>query len=368
MSSPKLFLAGLFAAVLLSCNGQQNNNDGSLTAKGSLDSFIISKANNLLKTKNIPGIIVAVTDGGKKTYYSAGYAVPDKKIAFDSLTYFEAGSITKTFTAYVLESVLSQKKISDSTSIARYLPDSVKQNAAVAGISFIRLLNHTSGLDRIPDDLPVSETNLQPYKDYTINNLFSYLKRTKLLTPGTYSYSNTGFALSGVLAERISGKPYEQLLNELIFSPWHMSAMISLQDSLTNVSEGYFGGQKAPYWNMNCMSPCGALKCRSKDILVYLEHLFSAYGTNSGEIINRLLEPTTSVNAKIKVCRAWHTLEESGKTLFYWHNGGTYGFSTFTAFSKESKKGVIVVINKFNSNNVSDGFGMEIMKKLMNDK
>ena len=53
------------------------------------------------------------------------------------------------------------------------------------------------------------------------------------------------------------------------------------------------------------------------------------------------------------------------KPIIYWHNGGTYGFSTFAAFIKGQQKAVIVVINKFNQNNISDGLGIAIMKELI---
>ena len=83
------------------------------------------------------------------------------------------------------------------------------------------------------------------------------------------------------------------------------------------------------------------------------------------EIIDNLLKPTVSLYPKINVCRAWHTLEEKDKPVIYWHNGGTYGFSTFAAFIKGQQKAVIVVVNKFNENKISDALGIAIMKELI---
>ncbi len=67
----------------------------------------------------------------------------------------------------------------------------------------------------------------------------------------------------------------------------------------------------------------------------------------------------------MKVCRAWHTLQQKDKPVIYWHNGGTYGFSTFAAFLKNTDQAVMIVINRFNSNNISDNLGFTIMKKML---
>jgi hypothetical protein len=67
----------------------------------------------------------------------------------------------------------------------------------------------------------------------------------------------------------------------------------------------------------------------------------------------------------VQVGRGWHTLEKKNNQVIYWHNGGTFGFSTFAAFVKDTRQAVIVVVNKFNSNAVSDGLGIAIMKKML---
>jgi hypothetical protein len=51
----------------------------------------------------------------------------------------------------------------------------------------------------------------------------------------------------------------------------------------------------------------------------------------------------------------------------YWHNGGTYGLSTFCAFLKNKSKAVLVIINQFNKNEISDGLGIQLIKQLMSE-
>jgi CubicO group peptidase (beta-lactamase class C family) len=148
----------LTAFVFTACNAQQEKPATDLL------SFIKSKTDSTLKKNDLPGIMVGViNDNNGKLYYSNGFAVPDTKTMFESATVFEIGSITKTFTAFVLMRVLHDKHISDSSSIISYLPDSVQSNKALEKISFLSLMNHTSGLPRIPDNMPIDMADMGPY-------------------------------------------------------------------------------------------------------------------------------------------------------------------------------------------------------------
>ncbi len=354
-----LFRCIAFIMLLTSCNaqGDQTNN--------SLPGFITKKTDSLFKKEKLPGIFIALLDKDERQYYNFGFADPDKKLAFDSATMFEIGSITKTFTAYVVEAVLKEKGISDSSSILPYLPDSVQQNKAFENIHFLSLLNHTSGLPRLPENMDLASMSMAPYDNYTSADLFTYLKTCTPKPDGKSNYSNLGAGLAGVLAERISGKTYAALLDQYIFLPFKMVTPDKAIGKTENQSQGYFENIKSDYWNMNILAPAGGLKCSGSEMLTYLQSMSSPPSDQSKEIINKLLEPTVAVNPAIKVGRGWHMLEQKDKPVIYWHNGGTYGFSTFCAFLKGENKAVLVVINQFNKNAISDGLGISIMKKLL---
>jgi len=355
MKFSHLLLVHIFFAGIISCTAQKNAD--------TLDAFINCKADSLLKAQELPGIFIGISNNGQHHFYNFGYAVPDKKLPFDSTTMFEAGSITKTFTAYIVESVLRDKGISDSSLITAYLPDSVKQNKALGNITFLSLMNHTSGLPRLPDNIDLN--SMAPYDTYNSVQLFHYLKIAVPKPGGKSNYSNLGMGLAGVLAERISGKTYATLLDEYIFLPFKLVPADRSISSTNNKSQGYFQNEKSEYWNMDVLAPAGGLKCTSTEMLAYLKEMGSPTTERSKGIINKLLQPTVNINPSMNVCIAWHTLEQKDKPVIYWHNGGTYGFSTFAAFIKGGEKAIIVVVNKFNSNVVSDGLGMSIMKKML---
>ncbi|MDB5206756.1 MAG: class beta-lactamase-related serine hydrolase [Flavisolibacter sp.] len=333
------------------------------TTSISLSDFITKKGDSLYKAGKLPGIFVGILNKGEKQFFNFGYAIPDDKLPFDSATLFEAGSITKTFTAYILTSILQQKGISDSSSIISYLPDSMQSNKALQGITFLSLLNHTSGLTRLPTNMILTADDMTPYDHYTMADLFSYLKTATPKPDGKSNYSNLGMGLAGVLAQRISGKDYPTLLRQLIFVPFSMKAPGN--GNKHRKSQGYFGEKKAVYWTMNALAPAGALQSTANEMLAYLSYMSNPATEQTKTVITQLLKPTVVVTPTMQVGRAWHTFEQKNQPIIYWHNGGTYGFSTFAAFVKGTGQAVIIVVNKFNSNAVSDGLGIAIMKKML---
>src|SRR5688500_5460376 len=353
---------------LCGCKGQEQ---GEVVVSGSklpalLDSFLINETKAAFNKAKAPGILLAVSYNTGRNYYTTGFANTETKMAFDSSMLFEIGSITKTFTAYILMNVLSERNISDSSSIINYLPDSVKQNRALRKISFLKLINHSSGLLRLPDDIfIVSPNSLQPYENYKKENLFAYLKRCIPEPDSTSHYSNLGFGVAGVLAELISVKSYMQLLKEYIIDPFGMANTGTALSQHNNIANGVFGNTKAEYWKMDAFAGAGVLKSTAADILIYLERMSNPQSVNSRHIVDKLTTPTITLSPQMKICRGWHTIEDPGKPVIYWHNGGTYGFSTFAAFTKNDNKSVVVVINAFNKNGVSDALGISIIKKML---
>jgi CubicO group peptidase (beta-lactamase class C family) len=111
-----------------------------LTAQEKLSDFIQHYADSIYKKESLPGVFVGILNNGERHFFTAGFADPEKQMRFDSATMFEIGSITKTFTAYVLTAVLMENKIADTDLIVKYLPDSVQQNKSLASISFLNLI------------------------------------------------------------------------------------------------------------------------------------------------------------------------------------------------------------------------------------
>ncbi len=347
----------VFFNSIVAQTGVQNN-----------DAFIQHLADSIYSKERLPGIFIGILNNGKRSFYQAGFADPDSQMPFDAATLFEMGSITKTFTAYILMSVLTDNMISETDPIIRYLPDSVRKNQNLGNISFLNLMNHTSGLPRLPANLKMVNLK-QPYKDYSSSELYAYLKSCTPKPDGKSNYSNLGAGLAGVLAERISGKSFAALADQYIFLPFKMVKQGNANTLSKNKSQGYFSANdKAEYWNMNILAPAGGLTSTGNEMLTYLENMCFPKTGKSKAIINKLTAQTVAITPRVAVGLGWHIINDKDQPPVYWHNGGTYGFSTFAAFVKDKSKAVIVVINQFNKNGAGDGLGIAIIKKLIREE
>jgi CubicO group peptidase (beta-lactamase class C family) len=342
--------------ALLSCKAQDKPH-----SMDALDAFVLAKGDSVLKADKVPGIFIGILNKGKRSFYQFGYADPATKMLFDSSTVFEIGSITKTFTGYVLETVLKEKNISDTAFILPYLPDSVQTNKALGAIRFIHLVNHTSGLPRLPDNIAIQSK--QPYENYTPDLLFTYLKKCSPKTPGKFEYSNLAFGIAGFLASTISQKTYASLLNDYIFHPFHLLKPGDNFETGGKKSQGYFGPDTVAYWKFDVLAPAGALKCSGNEILTYLQTISNPPSFAEG-VVDSLLSPTFTISPVMKVGRAWFIQKEDQQPPNYWHNGGTYGFSTYAGFIKGEDKAIIIAINQFNKNAGADKLGRDILRFL----
>lgn len=120
MKISRFILPLSFLSLFSNCIAQTGNTP--------LPSFIQQHIDSIYQTESLPGIFVGVLNNEKKQFFNAGFAIPENKMRFDSATLFEIGSITKTFTAFILTAVLLENKISETDPIIKYLPDSVQQN------------------------------------------------------------------------------------------------------------------------------------------------------------------------------------------------------------------------------------------------
>jgi len=336
---------------------------GSCAAQNETESFvdfIQANVESTYKKENLPGVFVGILNNGQRSYFNAGFANVENQTPFDSSTVFEIGSITKTFTAYVLMVVLLEHKIEETDLVVKYLPDSVQENKNLNSISFLGLMNHTSGLSRLPGNMKL--VNKMPYDDYTAEKLFAFLKTVEPKPDGKSNYSNLGAGLAGVLAERISGKTYDQLIS-LYFFPQYKNG------DKKNISQGYFTAtEKIDFWNMDVLAPCGGLKYSSDQMLNYLQSMCFPKTETSKNIVDKLTTQTVSLSEQVAVGYGWHIINGKNQPPVYWHNGATYGFSTFCAFLKDKSKAVMVIVNQFNKNAACDGLGFKIMRKLISEQ
>ena len=329
-----------------------------------MDTEVDSVARLYIQKSNTVGLCIGILKDGKMTTYGYGETVKGNGKIPNADNFFEIGSITKTFTSTLLALYVNEGKLNLADPITKYLPDSVAVNPLLTGITLLNLSNHTSGLARIPDNMDNHAADpLNPYKNYTKELMFAYLKSCKITgKPGAqYGYSNLGVALLGTILEQISGKRFEQMVTELICKPLSMFTTSQYLNPLLSprfVAVYNEEGMPTPAWDFDVMAPCGALRSTVNDLLIYSGYNLHP-GTNAlGKAIT--LTHQVTFNKDIKIGLAWHIIVVNGVN-YYFHNGGTFGSSSFLAFNPEKNLAIVVLSNAAES---TDAVGVGILKKV----
>ena len=165
---------------------------------------------------------VLVAEKGK-VIYKKGFGLADMEwnIPNQPDTKHRLGSITKQFTAMSIMQLVEQGKLKLDVPISTYLPDYPKKNGDV--ITIHHLLTHSSGIPNMTS-FPgfVKDVMRNSYSPVQLVNMSA--DSTLQFKPGErFAYSNSGYILLGYIIEKVTGKSYEQVLQENIFTPLKMN-------------------------------------------------------------------------------------------------------------------------------------------------
>lgn len=177
----------------------------------------------------LPGISVAIVRD-QELIWSKGYGVSDvkKKTPATPETIYSICSITKLFTSIAIMQLYEQGKLRLDDSLSSLLPDRIiKQQFSDSGPITIRgLLTHSSGLPREADFPYWSAPDFKfPSRELVAEKLD---QQETLYPASTYfQYSNLGMTLLGEVVEKVSGKTYEDYVQENILKPLRLTSTFS---------------------------------------------------------------------------------------------------------------------------------------------
>ena len=181
-------------------------------------------------SNELPALAGAIIHRGE---ILASGVVGVRRIGFDepatASDLWHLGSCTKAMTATLIARLVEQGKMSWSTTIAEAFPDLLEEVLPVwHDVTVLQLLQHRSGLreDRAPDALFFALRGLEgSMMDQRRKLVTLALAREPASAPGsTMAYSNAGYAIAGAMAEAATGKSWEELLGEYVFTPLGMTS------------------------------------------------------------------------------------------------------------------------------------------------
>ena len=170
----------------------------------------------------VPGIAVAVVKDNK-VVMAQGFGVTkfgsQHKVNADTL--FGIASNTKAMTAAILASLVDEGKLTWQTKVIDIIPEFQLYDAWVTReFTLLDLLSHDSGLGLGAGDLMI-------WPQTTLTTM-DIIKRMKYLRPvssfrSEFAYDNLMFIIAGKIVEKLTGKPWTEVIQERIFTPLHMA-------------------------------------------------------------------------------------------------------------------------------------------------
>lgn len=199
--------------VLFACLFQAVAFTQTLTTK--LDEFLTT----YFKDDKFNGTALVAQKG--KILLAKGYGVKDAGTGAlnDIKTIYQVGSVTKQFTSAIILRLQEQHKLSVKDKLGKYFPDYPNGDK----ITIEHLLTHTSGIYSYTSDSKFMATEVT--NSYNRDKMMALFKDKPLeFEPGTnWSYSNSGYSMLGYIIEKVSGKPYETVMREMILQPLQMN-------------------------------------------------------------------------------------------------------------------------------------------------
>ena len=176
-----------------------------------------------LSKPDSPGCAVAAERGGQRiATHAFGLADLEHSVPINLGTVFEAGSVSKQFTAAATLLLVEEGKLKVNDDIRKYLPQMPNYGRP---ITIDHLLNHTSGLR---DWGVVAGVTGWPRgtRAYTNDDVLRIAAAQRSLNypPGSeYSYTNTGYNMLAVIVERVTGQSLAAFTKARLFEPLGMT-------------------------------------------------------------------------------------------------------------------------------------------------
>jgi CubicO group peptidase (beta-lactamase class C family) len=308
---------------------------------------------------DVPGCAVGVSRHDtvvlEKGWGSANLEHP---VPITPATIFEAGSVSKQFTAAAVLRLAQQGKFSLDDDVREYIPELPQYDAP---ITIRHLLNHTSGLRDWGTVMSMAGWP-RGTRTYTQAHVLDILSRQRSLNypVGTeYLYSNSNYNLLAMIAERVSGKKLAEFTRIELFEPLGMTST-GWRDDYTRIVPGRaqaYGGEgknwrlvmpfENVYGNSSLLTTVG-------DLLKWSANL--AHKRVGGEEFVAMQQTRGKLKSGREITYAAGLIMDNFQGLTeIEHDGATAGYRAFLARYPETGYAVALLCNAGNVNPVQLG-------------
>jgi CubicO group peptidase (beta-lactamase class C family) len=306
--------------------------------------------------KDSPGCAVGLAKDGT-TLYTRGYGSANLEYGapLTDSTVLESGSVAKQFTSAAIVLLSQDGKLSLDDDIRKYLPE--VPTFGGAKITIRHLMTHTSGLRDQWGLLGIEGRGpgRQVHSPMTTLDLVTHQKMLNFPPGSRYLYSNTGYALLGIIVQRVSGKTLDAFTQERLFKPLGMTHT-QWRDDFTEVvknrATAYSGSEQAGYHTdmpFTNMIGNGGLLSTMQDLLRWNENLDNP--TVGGKAFTEALQTQMKLTSgrTIRYALGLEVASYDGVREVA-HGGSTAGYRTHLARYPEQRLSIAVWCNYASAN------------------
>ena len=245
------------------------------TDPAELEAFLDDLMTEQMEERNIAGATVAVVQDGE-LFFTKGYGYADLEgqtpVVADR-TIFSLGSLSKLVTWTAVMQLVEQGKVDLHTDVNTYLKEAQIPATFPEPITLAHLMTHTAGFEELATGrFPLEIDSVLP-----LDANIAERRPARVRPPGTtLGYSNYGASLAGFIVQEVSGKPYEQYVEDNIFRPLGMARSTFRQPLppalADDLAVGYIfdQGDYRPHQEWMQGSPAGALSSTTADMARFM--------------------------------------------------------------------------------------------------
>lgn len=328
--------------------------------------------NNWRASSGIPGAALSIytPNHPEPMTFASGTSQFHGGNSISKNTLFQAGSITKSFTSMIILKLEAQGKLSIDDPITKYLP----QYPQWDNVTIRQLLNHTSGIPNYTNTARFNQIRKDtPQQGFTPDQLVKMAGSHRLFAPGKgWKYSNTNYVLAGMIIEKVSGTPLNQIMHQYLHNNPQMNLMNTYYytglypDSyLSRMAHGYTSaGKDVTTQDISWAHAAGAIVTTSEDLLAWwydlmtgsilpqpqLQEMMSLVcegrtpGCRSGEPISHLRSGDIGYGYGLGIIETSSGSNAIGPV--WWHNGTTAGYRAIVMWFPKSDIYVSLTINQ----------------------
>jgi CubicO group peptidase (beta-lactamase class C family) len=320
----------------------------------------------MMKDWNAPGIGVGIVMGDKLVF-AKGYGFRDygKKLPYTTTTTQPIASNTKLFTAIAIGLLVDEGKLRWDEPIKQFVPTIRFYNDELDRSVTIRdMLSHRTGVTR--------HDSIWYKSSFTRRELWDRLRFLEPAAPlrTKYLYNNLMYTAAGQVVEELSGKTWEQFVQQRIFDPLGMSrSTLTIEDNIKGPEPAVPYSERRdttelyrqPYYTAEvAIAPAGAINSNVEDLSRWVIALLNGGKVNGKQVIpeavlRETMAPSLALPNNALESRGWgenlNSYYGMGRTvssyrghLLALHGGDLPGFHSQVSIMPNDKLGVIVLI------------------------